>query len=167
MHAITIGIRADDSVSQNIESYAIINHINTKLHDFISTPDLEGGTYRRRYIRLSFYILVLIYTALVSVYEGPATELFIYRFEKALVDSGPDFGNTIANLFRLLLAGEDLTSDTFAVCLLELVDVAAMMEWSSWRDVKNTLLNFFVHSPACCGQLQDLWKERMAAGDKC
>jgi hypothetical protein len=163
MHAITIAIRADDSASQNIESYAIINHINTKLHSLISTPDLEGGRYRRRYIRLSFHILVLIYAALVSVYEGPATELFIFRFEKALVDNGPDSGNTITNFFRLLLASEDLTSDTFVVCMLDLVDVAAMMDWSSWQDVKNALLNFFVHSPACHGQLQALWKERMAA----
>jgi hypothetical protein len=163
MHAITVAIRTVDSASQNIESHPIINHIDTKLHDLISTPDLEGGIYRRRYILLSFHILVLIYTALLSVYEGPATKLLIYRFEKALVDNTPDFGSTTTNLFTLLLAGEDLTSDTFAAYMSELLDVAAIMDWSSWRDVSNALLNFFVHGPACHGQLQDLWKERMAA----
>jgi hypothetical protein len=164
MHDMTLAVRADDSAaSQNIESNAIVECIDTKLTHSMSMPDKEGGGYRRRYILQSFQVLFLIYTTLVSGYEGPAGELFIYRFEKAMVEKGLDFGNAIANLFSLLLASDDLTSDTLAACLSELVDVAATLDCSSWRDVRNALLNFFIHDPACHGGLQDLWKERMEA----
>jgi hypothetical protein len=163
MHDMTLAVRADDSAaSQNIERKAIIECIDTKLSHSMSTPDREGGGYRRRYILESFRILFLIYTTLVSGYEGPAGELFIYRFEKAMAEKGPDFGNAIANLFSLLLSSDDLTSDTLATCLSELVDVAVTLD-CSWRDVRNALLNFFVHDPACHGELQDLWRERMEA----
>jgi len=164
MHDMTLAVRADDSAaSQNIESKAIVECIDTKLTHSMSTPDKNGGGYRRRYILQSFHILFLIYTTLVSGYEGPAGELFIYRFEKAMAEKGPDFGNAIANLFSLLLASDDLTSDTLAACLSELVDVAVTLDCPSWREVRNALLNFFVHDPACHGELQDLWKERMEA----
>jgi len=164
MHDMTLAVRADDSAaSQNIESNAIVECIDTKLTHSMSTPDRDGGGYRRRYILQSFHILFLIYTTLVSGYEGPAGELFIYRFEKAMAEKGPDFGNAIANLFSLLLASDDLTSDTLAACLSELVDVAVTLDCPSWREVRNALLNFFVHDPACHGELQDLWKERMEA----
>jgi len=164
MHDMTLAVRADDSAaSQNIESNAIVECIDTKLTHSMSTPDRDGGGYRRRYILQSFHILFLIYTTLVSGYEGPAGELFIYRFEKAMAEKGPDFGNAIANLFSLLLASDDLTSDTLAACLSELVGVAVTLDCPSWREVRNALLNFFVHDPACHGELQDLWKERMEA----
>lgn len=163
LHTTTIAIRTDDtSTFQNLASNTIITRINIKLSDLIHVPDPEGASFRPMYLIQSFYILALVYTALVLGYEGPAAELFIYRFEKALVDSGTDFGIAISNLYRLLLASEDLTSDTFGVCMIELVDIAVTMDWSSWRDVKNMLLDFLVHDPACHGQLQDLWKERMA-----
>jgi hypothetical protein len=163
-HKITIVIRADGtSAFQNLENNAIITRLNTKLSDSIRIQDPEGGSFRPMYLLQSFYILALVYAALVLGYEGLAADLFVYRFEKALVDGGTDFGIAIGNLFRLLLACEDLTSDTFGVCMSELVDVAMTMDWSSWRDVKNMLLDFLVHDPACHGQLQDLWKERMAS----
>jgi hypothetical protein len=163
LHSITIVNRADDtSAFQNLESNDFITHIITKLSDSLCIQDLEGSSFRHRYLTQSFYIVALVYTALVLGFEGPAAELFIYRFEKALIDSGTDFGIAIGNLFRLLLASEDLTSDTFGACMSELVDAIVMMDWSSWRDVKITLLDFLVHDPACHGQLQDLWKERTA-----
>jgi hypothetical protein len=164
MQDMTLALRADNSAaSRNIESNAIVESIDTKLTHSMSIPDKEGGGYRRRYILQSFQVLFLIYTTLVSGYEGPAGELFIYRFEKAMVEKGLDFGNAIANLFSLLLAGDDLASDTLAACLSELVDVAVTLDCSSWRDVRNALLNFFVYDPACYGELQDLWKGRMEA----
>lgn len=164
LHTITIAIRADDtSASQNLESNAFITRINTKLSESICIQDREGSSFRQLYLFQSFHILALVYTSLVLGYEGPAAELFINRFERALDDSGTDFGIAIGNLFRLLLAGEDMSSDTFGACTSELVDAIVTMDWSSWRDVKITLLEFWVHDPACHGQLQDLWKERIAS----
>jgi hypothetical protein len=140
-----------------------INRVDAELYRLTCLPDQIGARSRRRYLQQSLYILMLIYTILLSGYEGPATEVFLHRFENTLSGETSSFGNAASDLFRLLLASEPFGSEVFSWHISQLVDTCFPLGWSSWKYVKEALLDFFVHDIACQGPLQDLWKNRIAA----
>lgn len=132
-----------------------------ELYKTVCLPDTEGVRSRRRHTHQSLLILPLIYMALVSEYEGPSAELFLYRFQKILLGDGACWGEAVANLFRTLLTGEPWESKLFGLQISLLVDVCTTLEWSAWRDIKNALLQFFIYDSACHGPLQESWKNRI------
>jgi hypothetical protein len=164
MYTMTSIIRSRESAG--VRSLAIpntINRVDAELYRLTCLPNQKGTRSRRRNLQQSLYILTLIYTILVSAYEGPATEVFLYQFEKTLPDEASSLGNALTDLFRLLLAGETFGSEIFAWHISQFVETCIPLSWSSWRDIKVALLDFFVQDVACQGLLQDLWKNRIAA----
>lgn len=152
------------STAERLESSSFISRTDADLCKSIAPrlgSDKEGNTSRRHHLTQTFQLVVLIYTTLVSGYEGPTTELFLYRFEKIFKDESIEWGRVIVCLFRLLLAGVAFESDIFKTEMSLLIDTSLPMLWTQWRDVKVVLLDFFVHNPACHGQLQNLWKQRI------
>ncbi|KAE9369852.1 hypothetical protein N431DRAFT_485662 [Stipitochalara longipes BDJ] len=163
MYTMTSIIRSKESAGTR--SLAIpnsINRVDAELYRLICLPDQIGTRSRRRNLLQSLYILTLIYTILVSAYEGPATEVFLYQLEKTLPEEASNLGSALTDLFRLLLAGEAFSTDVFTWHVSQFVETCLPLSWSSWRDIKVALLGFFVQDTACQGLLQDLWKNRMA-----
>ena len=91
-----------------------INGVEAELHRLICLPDQEGTRSRRQNLQQSLHILTLIYMVLISGYEGSATEMFLYQFEKTLAGETSSLGNALTDLFRLLLAGEAFGLEVFA-----------------------------------------------------
>jgi hypothetical protein len=155
---------ANASTADRLESSTFISRTDAHLCKSIAPrlgPDREGNTSRRYHLTQTFRLLVLIYTTLVASYEGPTTELFLYRFERAFRNELIIWGRLIVSLYRLLLADVAHESEIFTAEINLLIDTSLPMTWAQWRDLKDALLDFFVHNPACHGQLQDLWKQRL------
>lgn len=150
----------DNTDTEKLASAAFINETDSALYKTFLVPDQEGARGRRQYVQQSFYLLVLIYMTLISGYYGPSTELFLYRFEKAMSDKAEDWGKDVAALFRLLLMGRSIYAEDFSVCLSEFVDISVVLDWDSWRNIKLSLFEFLMYNPACHGELQILWKDR-------
>jgi hypothetical protein len=147
--------------AERLESSSFIRRIDSQLFKSIAVPDREGNTSRRPHLTQVFYIVVLIYVTLLSRHEGPSVEVFLYRFEEIFKNEASNLGRVIVKLFRLLLAGVPFESEIFTAEMSLLVDACVTMTWSPCRDLKVTLLNFFVQDSACQGQLQELWKHRI------
>jgi hypothetical protein len=164
MYTMTSIIRSrESSATRSLAIPNTINRVDAELYRLICLPDQIGPRSRRRYLQQSLYILTLIYTILLSSYEEPATEAFLHRFESTLAGETSSLGNAVSDLFRLLFAGEPFGSEVFAWHISQLVDTCFSLGWSSWKYIKEVLLDFFVHDIACQGPLQELWKNRIAA----
>ena len=167
LRTLTVAIRAGESVhSERTGSYIFIARIDSELYRSVRSPDQAGNRSRRRYLLQSCHIFALTYVALVTGSGGTATELFLYRFENGFTVIASEMGAVAAKTFRSLLAKEDFRPQTLATTISELIDVCVTLDWSSWRDISGVLLDFFLCDPSCHGQLQQLWKERMACLSK-
>ncbi len=60
-----------------------------------------------------------------------------------------------------LLAGVAFELEVSTSEIESLIEASTKMEWEAMRDVSVALFEFFVKDPACKGQLQDLWKNRI------
>ncbi|PVH82232.1 hypothetical protein DL98DRAFT_142389 [Cadophora sp. DSE1049] len=172
LHTMTSVLRSEISTAEQcLEISECVNRVDALLYQSICIPDTEFNRSRRRHLLESLCLLTLIYTSLVSEYEGAAQiEVFMYRFEK-IWSGGADasdvcvcvceWGRIVIGIFRALLVGEGFHEDGFMSRVLGLVDVCTGLDWERWRGVKEVLMGFFVGSPACHGGLQDLWRERM------
>lgn len=161
MHTMTSVLRSASSTdAQRLELSDSVSRIDAALYQSICMPFTEGNRSRRRHIQQSLYILTLVYTSLVSEYEGPQTEIFIYRFEKIWDGESREWSEVIIGIFRSLLVGENLGSQVLMHQIARLIDLSVTLGWALWRHIKEVLLNYFVYDPACHGQLQELWKGR-------
>lgn len=161
MHGLTSLVQSGGATDPGLERPEFIVQTEAELYKILCTPDTEGVRSRRRHVHQSLLILPLVYMALVSEYEGPSAELFLLRFRNSLTGDSVLWGEAVANLFRTLLVGEPWESELLATQLSLLVDVCITLEWSSWRDIKTALLQFFIYDPACRGPLQESWKNRI------
>ncbi|KAH6701988.1 hypothetical protein BKA61DRAFT_681258 [Leptodontidium sp. MPI-SDFR-AT-0119] len=163
LHTMTAVVRsADTTVEQRLEISDAVNRVDAVLYQSICIPDTEFNRSRRRHLQETLCLVTLVYASVVSEYdEGPQTEIFIYRFEKIWTGEGRKWGSIVIGIFRSLLVGEGYHSEGFMGRVLSLVDVSTKLAWSGWRHIKEVLMAFFVWDPACSGQLQDVWKERM------
>ncbi|KUJ12894.1 uncharacterized protein LY89DRAFT_737794 [Mollisia scopiformis] len=159
MHNVTSLVQSSgDHIHERPE---FIVQSEAELYKTLCMPDTEGVRSRRRHIHQSLLILPLVYMALVSEYEGASAELFLYRFQKVLAGDAAPWGEAVANLFRTLLVSEPWESRLFAMQISLLVDVCTTLEWQSWREIKSSLLQFFIYDPACHGPMQESWKNRI------
>ena len=155
-----------------------VSRVDALLYQSICIPDTEFNRGRRRHIHESLCCLTLIYSSLVSEWEGVAqSEVFLFRFEKmwrrtesGIGDGDGDmracvcqWGRIVIDIFRALLVGGGFRDDWFMRRVLTLVDVCTQLDWEGWRTVKEVLMEFFVGSPACQGTLQNLWRERVGS----
>jgi hypothetical protein len=147
--------------SQDVESLSFISGIDEELCSSVRGADPEGNRSRRRYILQAFNILALLYTILLSGYEGTSTELFLYRFENVFNDGYEMLGAAVAHIFRSLLTGEALDSDIFVLEMSQLIEVRVPLTWACWQSIKRCLFEFLIENPACRDDLQDLWKQSM------
>ncbi|KAH7360977.1 hypothetical protein BKA65DRAFT_196244 [Rhexocercosporidium sp. MPI-PUGE-AT-0058] len=162
LHTMTAAIRsADTTDEQRLDISVALDRVDAALYESICILDTEFNRSRRRHLQESICLLTMVYTSLVSEYEGPQTEIFIYRFEKIWTGEGCEWGSIIIGIFRSLLVGEGYHSEVFMHRVLRLVDVSTKIAWAGWRHIKEVLMAFFVWDPACHGQLQDIWKDRM------
>lgn len=158
---VTSVVRGGNSTNaERLESSSFVGRMDAQLFRSITVPDRVGSTSRRLHLTQVFHILVLIYVTLVSGYEGPSIEVFLYRFKEIFKNEAIDLGRVVVKLFRLLLAGVPFESEIFTAEMSQLIDACVSMGWSPWRDIKVALLNFFIQDLACQGQLQDLWRHR-------
>lgn len=158
---VTSVIRGGNSTNvERLESSSFVSRMDAELFKSITVPDRVGNTSRRLHLTQVFHILVLIYVTLVSRYEGPSIEHFLYRFEEIFKNEGTYLGRVIVKLFRLLLDGAPFESAIFTAEMSQLIDACVTMGWLPFRNIKVGLLNFFIQDPACQGQLQDLWRHR-------
>lgn len=160
MHGITSLVQSSGATDLGFERPEFIVQTEAELYKTLCTLDTEGVRSRRRHVHQSLLILPLVYMALASEHEGPSAELLL-RFQNNLTGDIILWGEAVANLFRTLLVGEPWESELIATQISLLVDVCITLEWSSWRDIKTALLQFFIHDPACRGPLQESWKNRI------
>jgi hypothetical protein len=102
----------------------------------------------------------LIYVAFISRYDDLSTKEFFSRFKDIFNDETVDLGRVIIKIFRLLLAGVAIESESFTAEMSALIEACTKMDWLAMRDAKVTLFDFLVEDSACKGQPQDLWKNR-------
>ncbi|CZR54674.1 uncharacterized protein PAC_04558 [Phialocephala subalpina] len=163
MHTVTSLVQSGGAMAPDLglERPDFIVQTEGELYRTLCTPDTDGVRSRRRHVHQSLLILPLVHMALVSEYEGPSAELFLYRFRVTLIGDTTPWGEAVASLFRSMLAGEPWDSELFAVQISHLLDVCITLEWNSWRDIKTALLQFFIYDTACRGPLQESWKNRI------
>jgi hypothetical protein len=149
--------------SKFIKSSAFVNSVDSELYRSVSLPELEGNRGRRRHIQQSCYLVSLIYVAFVSRQYSTEqlAETFIDRVHDSLFSGSRSWAMAVTSLFRLLLSGDVLDSDSFAVEISRLMDATVMLSCAAARDIKGALLDFYLHDFACEGRLQALWKRRM------
>jgi hypothetical protein len=146
---------------ERLESSTFISETDAKLFNLRCQPDRTGNTSRRHHLNQVFPTLVLIYVTFISGHEGQSTSKFLSRFQEIFYNETVAFGNVIMNIFRLLLSHVAFESETFTVEMASLIEACTKMDWLAMRDVKVALFDFLVRDPACKGQLQDLWKNRV------
>ncbi|KAL2074871.1 hypothetical protein VTL71DRAFT_8650 [Oculimacula yallundae] len=162
LHTMTTVVNApDSSEEQRRDVFDAVRRTDAALYQSISIPDTEFNRSRRRHLYESLCLLTLVYTSLVTESKGTQTELFIYRFERIWTGEACEWGIVVVGIFRSLMIGDGYHSEMFLEQVLQLVDLSTRLAWAGWRHIRELLMNFFVWDPACRGQLQDLWKERI------
>ncbi|KAE9378982.1 hypothetical protein N431DRAFT_326830 [Stipitochalara longipes BDJ] len=155
-------INGDDFTNEaRLNSSTFINETDAKLYSLKCLPDRTGNTSRRHHLNQVFPTVVLIYVTFISNHDGPTTNEFLSRFDKIFEGNAVDLGQVFVKIFQLLLAGVPFESESFTAEISSLIEACTEMDWLAMRDTKAALLDFLVHDPACEGQLQDLWKDRV------
>jgi len=149
------------SVDSELHQTALMSGNHTALQRTTVVQGQDGPRSRRHNIRQSFHLLVLIYMACISGYDGASASRFLYRLEKALDVEASEWGSNVVELFRLLLMGKSVYSEEFAPCISRFIDIGVAMTWESWGSIKLCLLDFLLYNPACGGELQTLWRNRL------
>lgn len=162
MIAMTFSVR--DPTTQPHNFPESLSQVDNLLHQSMSLPETRGNRSRRRHLLQSLYLLFLIYTILVSNFEGSSCEVFMYRFENVWAPEMGEWSRVVNGLFRSLLAGEGFESEVFVLRVEQAVNLLVMFQWKEWRRINEVLLQFFVGDSACSGQLQEVWKGRMGKG---
>ena len=160
----TVLRRGVTDLAQRSESSKFITQTDSDLYRSILLPDQKGVRSRRRHIQQSLEILALTYAELVSMHfqdNGAQTDTFIARFKAVAISENVEWGLTVVNFFRYLLLADDFERDDFSAQISSLYDVCAALDWSTWRNVKKSLFDFFLYDSACQGRLQTLWQRRI------
>jgi hypothetical protein len=159
---VTSVIKGDNATDEErLDSSTFISEMDAKLFGLRCLPDRTGNTSRRHHLNQVFPVVVLIYVTFISGHESQSADNFFSRFEDMIDDEAEAWGRSITKIFKLLLAGVAFESELFAAEMSSLIEACINMDWEAMRDVKVALFEFFVKDPACKGQLQDLWKNRI------
>jgi hypothetical protein len=137
-----------------------VQKINHDLIQLLSPPPKCTTPFRRFLIEDSFRLTALIYLSIVPkvVIGGQINcEVVLEHVRLKLIDSSTDWGGTIEMILKLLIAGGNVRSQQNVYYVVQLMDLLLPLNWSVWKFVRNTLLDFLLHAEVCSGVHQDLW----------
>jgi hypothetical protein len=120
--------------------------------------------FRRFLIEHSFRLAALIYLSIAPkvVIGGQIDcEVLLEHIRVKLIDPSTDWGGTIEMILKLLMAGGNVHSQTNVYYVVQLMDLLLLLDWSAWKFVRDTLLDFLLQAEVCSGVHQDLWLCRM------
>jgi hypothetical protein len=138
--------------------------INDDLIQILSPPPKCTTPFRRFLIEDSFRLATLIYLSIIpKVVIGRQIdcEVLLEHIRLKLIDSSTDWGGTIEMILKLLVAGGDVHSQPNVYYVVQLMDLLLPLDWSAWKLVRDTLLDFLLHAEICSGVHQDLWLYRI------
>jgi hypothetical protein len=142
------------------QHYNFVQKINHDLIQLLSPPPKCTTPFRRFLIEDSFRLTALIYLSIVPkvVIGGQINcEVVLEHVRLKLIDSSTDWGGTIEMILKLLIAGGNVRSQQNVYYVVQLMDLLLPLNWSVWKFVRNTLLDFLLHAEVCSGVHQDLW----------
>jgi hypothetical protein len=146
------------------QHYNFVQKINHDLIQLLSPPPKCTTPFRRFLIEDSFRLSALIYLSIVPkvVIGGQIDcEVVLEHVRPKLIDSSTDWGGTIEMILKLLIAGGNVHSQSNVYYVVQLMDLLLPLDWSAWKFVRDTLLDFLLHAEICSGVHQDLWLCRM------
>jgi hypothetical protein len=110
---------------------------------------------------------VLLYSAFLAHFVPSSTasliQLFCSQLETVLYNQSPGcgaWGSAVAALCESVLTSGGET-ERLDIDIGRVLDKSIVLNWEEWRDVKQALLDFFLHNELCNGRLQGLWKTRL------
>jgi hypothetical protein len=137
-----------------------VQKINENLIQILTRPPKYTTPFRRFLIEDSFRLCALIYLSIVPkvVIGGQIDcEVLLEHIRLKLIDPSTDWGGTIEMILKLLIAREDVHSQLNVYYVARLMDLLLPLDWSAWKFVRDTLLDFLLHAEVCSGVHQDLW----------
>jgi hypothetical protein len=143
---------------------AFVQKINDDLILLLSPSPKTTIPFRRFLIEHCFRLAALIYLSIVPkvVIGGQIDcEAFLEPVRLNLIDSSTDWGGIIEMILKLLISGGNVHSQKNVYFVVQLMDILLPLDWSAWKFVRETLLDFLLHDEVCSGVHQDLWLCRM------
>jgi hypothetical protein len=137
-----------------------VQKLNDDLIQMLSPPPKCTTPFRRFLIEDSFRLAALIYLSIVPkvVIGGQLDcQVLLEHIQLKLIDSSTDWGGTIEMILKFLVAGVNVHSQPNVYYVVQLMDLLLPLDWSAWKFVRDTLLDFLLHAEVCSGVHQDLW----------
>ncbi|PVH82311.1 hypothetical protein DL98DRAFT_143460 [Cadophora sp. DSE1049] len=150
---------------EQLQKYTIfLQHINDDLLRTLALPSKTTNVFRRFLIEDSFRLAALIYlSGITNCLVGGVLncELFLSHLHLKILDPSTDWGHSIGMILRLLMGGGRVHSQENVYYVMQLMDMSVTMNWSAWKFVRDTLLDYLLHAEVCTGLHQSLWLCRM------
>jgi len=146
------------------QHFGFVQKINDDLIQMLSPPPKCTTPFRRFLIEDSFRLCALIYLSIapkVVIGIQIDSEALLDHIRLKLIDPSTDWGGTIEMILKLLVAGGKVHSQQNVYYVTQLMDLLLPLDWSAWKFVRDTLLDFLLHAEVCSGIHQDLWLCRM------
>ncbi|KAG4432121.1 hypothetical protein IFR05_012395 [Cadophora sp. M221] len=143
---------------------SFLKNIDDDLLRTLALPSKTTNVFRRFLIEDSFRLAALIYLSGIThcLVEGVLNcDLFLNHLHMKVLDASADWGHSIGMILRLLMGGGRVHSQENVYYVMQLMDLAVIMNWSAWKFVRDTLLDYLLHAEICAGVHQSLWLCRM------
>lgn len=148
-----------------LQEYAkFLKKLNAELIRILSMPLKKTIPFRRFFIEDSFRLGCLVFiSAMINNHgdwEAHCDHLILDLREK-LLDSQQTWGRLVETMLHLVMKFQKSHSEVMVHYVTRLMEVLIVLDWEAWKQVRESILRYFLTADICSGANQDLWRCRM------